>query len=780
MRVFTLAANTPISKCITKKGNDYETQPYPFVKDFTSYEHEVNTIQDFYTVLRAASANGHTLLKGILNKALEDESRAGSTDPNTPTQWLCLDNDADAHLGLTPDQWLLALSPDFANVSYIVQYSARDGINCEKGTRYHIFLMLDAGYLPPILKQWLIHLNVTTSFLRDNIKLNATGSALKFPLDISVCQNDKIIYVADPTCNGFPDPWGDERWQLIEKEPTCHINNVLVPAQRNKEIQNDIINEIREESGLGKKNLKTKTFGRIDILTNPDAATITGVKVDRGFVYINLNSGDSWGYYFPENNPKVLYNFKGETPVLLKEVAPEFYQECINTQHARELEQPLVFRDRKADTYFNGLFLPSMNRMHLFPVASKDKMKDFMAQYGMDIPDPIEDWSLEFDPTTNEVFDADKKWINRFEPTTYMMDELSTSPDVAPMCINKVISSICVNKETYDHFINWLAFIYQTRQKAATSWIFHGVPGTGKGILHEKIIQPLFGLKHSPKILTKNLEEQYNAYMEDTLIVVIDEVNLSDNNFSTVDDTLKNIITEDQITIRRMYMNPYQVRNYVSIIMNTNSNCPLRLQENDRRHNIAPAQETPLAITAEEVGMIKDELVMFGAFLRDYDVNKRKAMKPLLSEARTQMIMASQTSIDGFFGALREGDFDFFLQYKLSNPGLSAGLNYMDFEKIIKSWARDMAISNQTKVFVTRDEMSIVYSYLQKHNDVSPTKFSRMCAKHRLDIYPGSKDGTTKRGTHVTFKSTSTDELAELLEEQKKPQNVVPISERLA
>jgi hypothetical protein len=53
---------------------------------------------------------------------------------------------------------------------------------------------------------------------------------------------------------------------------------------------------------------------------------VTGVRRARGFVYLNLNGGDSWGYYFPESNPEILRSFKGEPPVRLADIAPDFWE----------------------------------------------------------------------------------------------------------------------------------------------------------------------------------------------------------------------------------------------------------------------------------------------------------------------------------------------------------------------------------------------------------------------------------------------------------------------
>jgi hypothetical protein len=59
---------------------------------------------------------------------------------------------------------------------------------------------------------------------------------------------------------------------------------------------------------------------------NPEPATVTGVRRARGFVYLNLNGGDSWGYYFPESNAEIVRSFKGDPPVRLSDIAPGLWE----------------------------------------------------------------------------------------------------------------------------------------------------------------------------------------------------------------------------------------------------------------------------------------------------------------------------------------------------------------------------------------------------------------------------------------------------------------------
>jgi hypothetical protein len=99
-------------------------------------------IEDFYVNLGAHAQNNHCLLKGTLDRALKDESRADHTSSHIPTEWMVLDND---NLHDLEPQALMDLL-DLGDVDYIVQYSSSAGV--EPGKRgYHIFFLLDRPWL---------------------------------------------------------------------------------------------------------------------------------------------------------------------------------------------------------------------------------------------------------------------------------------------------------------------------------------------------------------------------------------------------------------------------------------------------------------------------------------------------------------------------------------------------------------------------------------------------------------------------------------------------------
>jgi hypothetical protein len=226
-----------------------------------------------------------------------------------------------------------------------------------------------------------------------------------------------------------------------------------------KEEKQKVLTELRGLTGLPKRVPRSKIISGEEICTNPGKVMVTGQKKERGFVYLNLNGGDSWGYYFSEKSPTVIRNFKGEPFFFLKDVAPDLYREYCKIKTGDMPGIPIVFRDLESDRYYNMLINQENEKVSFMHLASsKERLVDFLAQYGVDAPEYIEDFRLIFDPHSYSQYDLAKKLVNKFIPTKYM--EGTETNHSMPKITQKVIRHICVDVLTFNHFIKWVAFIF--------------------------------------------------------------------------------------------------------------------------------------------------------------------------------------------------------------------------------------------------------------------------------------------------------------------------------
>ena len=762
------ADGTRLTKRFVCTNTRVEVEPYPHVRDVTSHSARASTPDELFQLLLEHAQQGHCLLKGTLSRPAVRESRAGLTQAEAPTRWLLLDLDFDSGWD-SVDDFLADLNPAWADVSYIWQHSSSAGIRCEPGLRGHLWLMLDGPVVPASVKLWLKERNLNVPGLQQHLRLTASGMSLKWGLDVSTCQNDKLIYIAPPILEGLDDPIR-ERIVLVRKDrdfapvPPCNILPASVDTQTDR-----IVAELRAAAGMPRRKPKYQEDRDLRLLANPEQATVKGIKSARGFVYLNLNGGDSWGYYFPEDNPDILYNFKDEPLVRLQALAPDFY-----ANYKRQLKrskfpdvQPYVFRNMLTDTYFNLLYSKSEDRILLLgKVSTKDRMQDFLAQYGEVLPDPIPDWTVEFNPTTTKVIDPTARWINLFDPTDYLRHggDVEACPQIPPI-IDKVLTSVVGGCDlTKEHFLNWLACLVQTRKHLGTAWILHGVPGTGKGLLVSKVLTPILGPKHVTEWTTKEFDDPFNAPLERTCLLWLDEFKASSaRNSDSLMSRLKHLITEPTLPVRAMRSETIERPHFVNVIIATNFPDPIPLDDSDRRFNVAPAQERALQITQQEVASIENELWLFASYLMHAPADLGRARQILKNAARESMTECSQSDDHQFFNALHMGDLDYFLGFLSGDVPSSELTRFHGHREAITRWCESYLENPGHPVKCTNNQLRAVFTFTTGQ-ELSLAKFGRLASRHRLPFKTLHFGGNVKqRGLAVPFHTTDLDAVNEVL-----------------
>ena len=290
MKVFFLEARVPLTKKLTATTKE----PYPNAFEFKSHEHIVKDITHFAALIEQHAKFGHCLLKGQLTKVLDWESRAGSTNPHLPTYWMCLDVDSIASLSSIDD---MLTRMGITDVSYILQWSASAFIY-DRTLRAHVFILLKDAAAAAAIKTWLKQVNLTV--LQSDLSLTKTYCSLRWPLDITTCQNDKLLFITPPQCDPPSlDPFVNgtiitPRIELIRKSRDFFDFSTvtLMPGEKLKALEEAEINRLRAAQGLTERKstqFKIKTHKGESYFANPDQATVSSVKEERGFVYLNLN-----------------------------------------------------------------------------------------------------------------------------------------------------------------------------------------------------------------------------------------------------------------------------------------------------------------------------------------------------------------------------------------------------------------------------------------------------------------------------------------------------------
>jgi hypothetical protein len=779
MRFDFLSAALPLTKAFNLRDDGtYESQAYPLVRNMTSTSVEAAGPAELLQAIQEHGASGNCLLKGLLKDPISNQSRAGMTDPRTPTHWIVFDLDRIAGAFASAEAFIAALPPAFHDVTYIHQYSASYGIT-KTTYRAHLFFLLARPVSPLVLKEWFAGLCYHTEPLRHLVTLSTNNLALSLPVDHTVAQNDKLIYIAPPDCRNFTDPV-TERLSLVAKgaDFVQYDFPALVPSL--SAAHDELLAELREKAGLPARKPKLKLLNGEEVLTNPDGVVVTDIKEQNGYIRLNLNGGDSWAYFFDPENPRLVKNFKGEPNLLLTDIAPDLYRKARDMMPAPTKKTSYVFRDPASDQWYAGVYDPYLRAWELLaPIGSYEKIKAFFATRGGIAPDAeqIPDWDYEFRPYEDEVCDPPRKFVNRFQPTDFM--RLAPRNNTLPATAAKILKSVVGGDEiVMDALINWLACIFQHRTKIGTAWVLSGVQGTGKGLLIHELLRPLFG----PTCVAKQLHhfsDQFNAFLETSLIVNVDEVRLDSSRGESAKllAMVKNLITEPTVDIRSMRQNSRQAKSYSNFIFTSNDYDAMRIDRTDRRFNIAPRQETPISVTQAEVDALKLELFDFAGFLASYPADLDRARRPIETEAKEIMRKHGLDSVEQLVDAVLGGDLSFVIRMLSFGMDFRESGVWVEVDKVVRRWAE---AANTGKVCVIRRrDLYMLYRYGYDAN-AKPQRFNRMlehknfppvsqwldelsgryvlgtvtvwkCDPEVLQEYASSKEEDTKPATIVQF-----------------------------
>lgn len=741
MKLTFLGAAVPLTKTFNLNNRVLEKQAHPKVLNCTSYEENVNTIEEFKNALEAHAAQGHSLLKGNVNRKLDNESRASSTDANEKTSWACLDIDGIKGCSDVDDM----LTPmGLADVDHIIQYSSSMGVVPDRGLSAHVFMLIDEA-MPEHLKRWLMNENMSQEILSKNLGLTRTGNALRWPLDVSTCQNDKLIYIAPPLLGpGVKDSLKGKRILLQKRKRRSFVVPVAPAAPALKQLTEKAVNLVRASQGLTLRPPTTyKQSGSIEYIANPEKAQVTGIKEDGNFIHLNINGGDSWAYWHFKSNAEFIYNFKNEPTYRTAELLPEYWETVrpSNDDPVPSVDgtEYLVFRNFNTATYHNAIWTPATKELKIAQARSVGQLTDFLKSHGLPKQDFIADWTIVFDPHSEIIVDHENRVINEFQPSEYMLAKPSKGARVPPIIHKTIWNAFGSDQETYEYLLNWAAVIFQYHCRAETAWLTYGTTGTGKGTFANLILAPIF--KYVEFKRSRDLMSPYNEFLERSLILVVDEAELGGKNGgSIVESDLRNFITEPILSIRKMYMASYAARSFVSAIFNANVDVPLNLKDNDRRVNVAPFQKQSITYKTGERESIKDELMEMAQFLAAYPADRGKARSPLMNEARRTLIWMGKAGMDSVTDHLKKGDYQFFVDgrqaiYTAADVGDNTAAAYAILVESMKK--RD---------YLLREELQLLLGYLMDKVPKSPYKFVSFIKHHGIVLEDVVHEGKTYKG----------------------------------
>jgi hypothetical protein len=284
--------------------------------------------------------------------------------------------------------------------------------------------------------------------------------------------------------------------------------------------------------------------------------------------------------------------------------------------------------------------------------------------------EPFDHRYLVFNPKDAAGYVPGSNTINLFAPSKYMQQNKSTpnpsSMSELPPVFNKCLRSALgpCPENVVEHFVNWLAYILQYRDKAQTAWVLSGVEGTGKNTLVKWYLRPIFGSQYVESVQYSNLEKEFNGFLEKALLVVIEEADTkSVENLEGMGAKLRHWITDSPLQIRRMTTDHMELENFSSFLFFTNKPTAAPVSGTDRRYNFGEYQDTKWTATPNEVRTFTSgsELEQLADVLLRWPVKVEAVRQIIETQARRDAYEAG-TSINQLIAeAIHRGDLQFFV-----------------------------------------------------------------------------------------------------------------------
>jgi hypothetical protein len=678
MDVVFLGARLPLTKTFVQNGTVINASPYPQVSRVTSFHERARSLQEFYDLLVKHAKADHCLFNGTLQRPLIDESRAGMT-ADTNRNWVVFDFDKVPARDAA-EVVAKYLPPECHNVSYVSQLSAsmfRPDISTWSG---HIFMLLKEQVTEQRLKQWFEFLNFSLPQLTTAISLSDSLQALHWPLDRTVAYNSKLIYIAPPKCFGF-EPAVEQHIELVKKRNTHLTIPAFNPIDSHTIRQK--INELRRAIGETEIGYDIVQFNGEEMLRSTEACQIHGIKTSGDhYIRFNLNGGDSYAYFIDLRNPEVIRNFKGEPLLKTEDAAPDLYK-ALRKSAPRAVAKPPLDEGSEVLAFYatnqgaaikTGVYSPIDRRLRLDD-STPTAASAWLGEYGLVQKAPLPHMDLVFDPRNDVQYVPGKTEINLYRATDYMTrakKNASSKPAVlsevaekAPL-LHKIMYSMLGNPDdkVYAHFVNWLAYVFQRREKTGTAWVLHGRTGTGKGSFVKYILTPLFGPENVRTIQFGLLATSFNAFLETALFVVCEEADMGAvDNRAELQAKLRHYITDSPIEINQKGRKTFQAENFSNFIFNANERTAVHVTGDDRRYNIPNRQEVQLFFTPNEIQQLAGgvELDAFADVLQRWPLDVQAVTKVVETEARRDMHEASTAINQLIAEAVIKGDLQFFI-----------------------------------------------------------------------------------------------------------------------
>jgi len=188
----------------------------------------------------------------------------------------------------------------------------------------------------------------------------------------------------------------------------------------------------------------------------------------------------------------------------------------------------------------------------------------------------------------NEFIEDGRLILNSYQPTT--IKQVKTTHPVYKNSVNiliRHIKGLCGNRdEVYNDLIDYLAFNIQfAGEKSTKAYLISGIEGDGKSFIGT-LMEALLGIGNSVVISNDMLKSEYNGFVREGSLGIIEEIGGDKSLSNVVMTRLKILIANLKLPIRIMYRDSINCSSHQNYIAFSNEIIPLKLNDGNRRWTV--------------------------------------------------------------------------------------------------------------------------------------------------------------------------------------------------
>ena len=192
--------------------------------------------------------------------------------------------------------------------------------------------------------------------------------------------------------------------------------------------------------------------------------------------------------------------------------------------------------------------------------------------------------SSQYEPTQPTVFwDDGISYVNNFRPNSVPESDPNWKENDAWRIVEEHFLTMFDNPTHGEILIEWMAHnVQHMGKKILWSPIVCGIQGDGKSTIFN-ILTAVLGSKNTKEVSTRELFSDFSGYAEGACVCALEEMRVRGHNRHEVMNTLKPLITNENVSVIRKGENAKSVKNTTNYIGFTNYPDALVLDEDDRR-----------------------------------------------------------------------------------------------------------------------------------------------------------------------------------------------------